>query len=215
MLRELLLSPARFYKNISIQKIDLRLPVVIIILNNIIEIISSFYLLNNLKIPISTGIDQTYDFKSILLIGFIFGGILSIIVSLLVWLAKCFVFHVFASFLGGKGNYRKLLEMIGYSYFPLLISSVVTLILIVLFTPPLENFNIRDIKTILEVLNDMPIFIISRIFGRFCLFWAGILSIFAIREVYKISTKKAAVSVLVPVVLYLAISETIKSFTGI
>jgi len=195
MLKKLLLSPAEFFRNKIGRKVDLKLPAIIIVLNSAIGAISGFFLLSKVDVKLSNVADLSYNADTFLLVGFIFGAFLSIALGIIIWLVQSFIFHIFASFQGGQGNYRKLVELVGYSQLPLIFSSVVAIAVIAGFAPELSMETVQNKAILEQTLLSIPAFKASRVFGRLMLFWSLYLSVIAVREVHGISTKKAAASV--------------------
>ncbi len=155
------------------------------------------------------------NIKEFIIVGSILSLIAGFFLTFFMWFIKTLSFHIISILFGGKGDFRKLLELIGYAQFPLIFSLAFVFIIVYLYIPIIDISSPNDPQIVKHTLNNVQEFKLAKLFGRLMLFWSLYLSVIAVREVHRISTRKAFASVLIPVVLYAAISEGIKRWVGI
>jgi hypothetical protein len=157
----------------------------------------------------------TQNVNSIFIMGSWLGMFFGILGGVVIWAIITAFFHIPAVLMNGEGDYRKLLELIGYAQTPLIFSSTIILIVIASVTPDLSMEMIQDKVAVKQAFLRIPAFKVSKVFARLMLFWSLYLSFVAVREVHGLSNKKAALSVLVPVMLYVWFTELIKKWLGV
>ncbi|WP_456473878.1 YIP1 family protein [Candidatus Pyrohabitans sp.] len=205
----IIVKPKSFISENLNHRYSLKKPLALVSFISILGGISGFLIMRKLMDSLPG------EIHSIFMVGSGIGLLFGILGGIAMWAIMTAFFHIPAVLMGGGGDYRKLLELVGYAQVPLVFSSLVALLVIAEFSPDLTPELMRNRAAVEQAFLSVPAFKASRGFGRLMLFWSLCLSVIAVREVYGISTKKAAISVFIPVLLYAAISEGIKRWIGI
>jgi len=203
-MRGILRDPTFFFRNKAIDKVKMKAPFLIVLVISIIGSGSGYILMKKMSALVPE------DIKGFIIIGSALSLISGFFLNFAIWVIKTGLFHILSLSFGGRGNFRKLLELMGYAQFPLVFSSIIVLVILTIYTPPIDIIEMPDPQMIKEVLKNEQAFKLTGILGRFTFFWSLFLSAIAVREVHKISNKKAAASVLIPVILYVGITELVK-----
>ncbi len=111
------------------------------------------------------------------------------------WVAKSTVFHVLARiFKGGETDLSSAIHLIGYTYLPLIFQGFIDLYRGLTYKIPSYEEYVHEIETsdtLLTFVREHNIFFI----------WSLILMVIAVRELYSMSNKKAALVVMLPYVV--------------
>lgn len=206
---EILTHPKNFTKKNSNCEPKLKTPFVIVLSISLLSGASGVFILQRTLHQIPESIRSFFLMSSN--IGLIFG----IAGGIVGWVIMTAFFHIPAILMNGEGDYRKLLELVGYAQLPLIFSSAIAMVMIASFTPDLSVEMIQNKAAVERAFLSIPVFKVSRIFGRLMLFWSLFLSAIAVREVHKISDKKAAASVLIPIILYVGLTGLINRWIGV
>jgi hypothetical protein len=172
--------------------LSLLIPVIATILVSIASITISFrspqYLEAMKKMPESMSTAMKYGAP-------IIGGIFGIVFMLIIILIKAGIIHVIAPFLNGKGSFKKVVCVLGYSSAPLLIFGVLSIIY--MFLNPNDYIPFTASLGMIYTVEKVGIFWYS-LYSSLDLFafWSLGLSIAGVGIVYKFSWKKAAVIIL-------------------
>jgi len=133
--------------------------------------------------------------QTIMMLGLVIGIIFALVGALGALFLKSGIIHVFAPFLNGKGDYKNLLSVLGYSSSPFLILSFLLLAYVFInpnaTTPLLANLSMLVKKEDVSPL----LFSFLSIFDLFS-FWILFLSISGVAVVYKMTRSKAAIIIL-------------------
>lgn len=205
---DIIIKPKSFISENLKHEYSLKKPLAIVSFISILGGISGFMIMRKLMENLPE------EIHSIFIAGSGIGLLFGILGGIVMWAIMAAFFHIPAVLMGGSGDYRKLLELVGYAQAPLIFSSVITLIVIAGFAPRLTPELIQNRAAVEQAFLSVPAFKASKVFGRLMLFWSLYLSVIAVREVHRISTRKAFASVLIPVVLYALISEGVRRWIG-
>lgn len=206
---KIILNPMSFFREKSNEKFNIKIPFIIIFSISAISFGIGYILMEKMLI------DTPNDIKRFIVLGSIFSLMIGFLLIFFMWFLKASSFHITSILLKGQGDFRKLFELIGYAQFPLIFSSIFVLIIIFLYTPPINIMSITNPQIVKDILNNELGFKLAKIVGRFAFLYSIFLSAIAVREVYSISNKKAAASVIIPILLYLIISEGLKLWIGV
>ncbi|MDD1660814.1 MAG: YIP1 family protein [Methanomicrobiales archaeon] len=138
----------------------------------------------------------------------IFGTIGALVGIFLFWVAWAGVFFVISLLFQGKGSFRRTLAATGYGYLPLVIGSAVSLAIFWVFSPGIRVApvtSVEEIQAAVTALTHQPVMVLSGILGIIFLLWAANIWIFGIRYARGLTLRNAAVTVGVPVALYIII----------
>ena len=132
------------------------------------------------------------DFQSIaIIVGVVFGiGLIPFF-----WVAKSAVFHVLARILRGEeADLSSTIHVIAYTYLPLIFQGFIDLYKGLTYKIPSYEEYVREVETsdaFLTFVREHNIFFI----------WSLILMVIAVRELYSMSNKRAALVVILPYVV--------------
>jgi hypothetical protein len=125
----------------------------------------------------------------------VIGSIFGIVFMLIILLIQAGIIHVIAPFLNGKGSFKKLLCVLGYSSIPSLILGVLSLIYIVINQTDYIPFSASLGLFFTQEKIGIYWYALSKSIDLFA-FWSMGLTIFGVAIIYKFSWKKAAVILL-------------------
>jgi len=129
--------------------------------------------------------------------------IVTAVTIILAWLLKSAIINGASGFVDGTGTFKQSFSIIAYSYFPVLLGSVITTVL----SLAVGEFNIMTSLAILlpESMMSSAIYTILANIDIFVI-WYQILAIIGISKAYKISKGKASILVLGTWIVYILIS---------
>ncbi len=149
---------------------------------------------------------------------FIYQFLGALIFAFSVWFTVAGFFHLLAKMLGGRGSFDKLLELIGWCYIPQIMASIVSFLAILFYSPEIQSTILeeanytRRMELIRNITSSLPMstgMAFSRIFGILMLIWFLYLSFLAVREEHEISDLKAAICIIIPTLIYLAVNTIV------
>lgn len=194
---EVLNNPNGFFEKKIKDRIDLKPPYAIIgtlsflILANAVVLTQK--LMGNLLEDIPT-------IAQLIVITF---GLISVIASGVVgWLITSGLFYTLSVLLAGKGYFSRVLEFIAYGFLPLVLSSAISLVLMTvmcLFT----DFAMNDPLAIEQAMLKSPYMIASNAISIIMVLWSANIWVFAMIHSRNLTTKKAMITVGIPMGLYL------------
>jgi len=123
MMLEVLTNPGGFFEKKTKEKVDLKQPLVIIGAMALISAISAYIIASKVIGSLPS------DVASVTQIGMAIGAIFAIIVVFIMWVIYGGIFYLISSFLGGQGNFKRVLEFVAYGFLPSTMSSVISLFL--------------------------------------------------------------------------------------
>jgi hypothetical protein len=202
-------NPYKFFKRKADKKVSLKIPLSIVVTISLVGATAGLVFMKKM-----VGY-APQEVKSIIVLGYSFGLGIALIAGPVLWAIQTGAFHTVSLFFGGEGDYKKMLELIGYAQIPLIFSSIMALVVLMAYAPIIDITRVPDPKAVTQMLESNTTFKVAKVFGRFFLFWSLYLSYIAVREVQKISRKEAILSILVPITFYVALTESIKMWINI
>lgn len=200
-LLELFTNPRGFFEALEERPVSLRMPALIVLATGVLAAITGYQMsavvVNAMAIPGVQGLGGV--------IGAI-GAISALIVTLLLWVIYTAVFFVISMAFNGRGDFNRLLSYVGYGHLPQVIGGVVSLALTWSFLSSLRVPSLTDSQAIqawtLSLMKD-PTMRLATVVSLLFLLWSANLWIFGVRTGRKLSTRDAAITVGVPVLLYI------------
>ncbi len=191
--------PIKTFKEITEREINLKRPFLIVLVLGILTILVTWALLTKMIFSIPE------EVKGLLTFGFILGVIFTFIGIFVMWAIQAGILHLFAfGLFKGEGNYKKLLELIGYAYFPQIFAITINLIIVLFFMPKIHiSMTIPPEQQILVIKE----FQYTKIIGLVGTAWTLLLSVIAVKEVHKLTLLKALIVVLVPTIIYFILTQ--------
>ena len=197
---DLLFRPDLFFKELMQKGASLKVPLIIIIIMAMITAISAGFIAG------IVGEALPMDLEGLGILMAAFAGIISIIAVFVIWVIWAGVFHGISSILGGKGGFKRVLEVVGYGYLPQVFSAVIAAVVTYDYIGTLDLTALTDPEAAAQFQTEMlsdPTIQFSSIVGIIFLLWSANIWIFGIREAHGISTRNALIAVGLPVLLYI------------
>jgi hypothetical protein len=217
---DLLLSPDVFFVGRMKEEENLKLPGLIAVIGGIIYAATAYVVSETTnrilaQIPEASGIAPALG-----MIGAIFAFIFFIIFW---WLIFGGFFYGISMVFSGKGSFKRILECVGFGLVPVIIGLVISFFIALYYIPMVEIPVISGVsdpmaiqRAITQLMQD-PAFssyrTISTIISSIFLLWSANLWIFGLKHARNLTVKHAAITVLVPVIIYIVII-LITTFTG-
>jgi hypothetical protein len=143
------------------------------------------------------------QYMGVMLIAGTIGALLGVF---LFWVAWSAAFFLISMVFQGKGTFRRTLAVTGYGYLPMVIGSAVSLAIFWVFSPGIHVPSVtsmEEIQTAVTALTHHPVMILVSLLGIIFMLWSANIWIFGIRYARSLSLRNAALTVGVPVALYL------------
>jgi hypothetical protein len=127
--------------------------------------------------------------------------------SLVGWVVITAVFFVISLVFMGKGPFTRALAAVGYGYLPTVIGNLLSLLLFWYYLPGIQVSPVRDVLDIQSAtlaLTHSTVFLITGAIGIIFLLWSASIWIFGLRAARELTLRNAAITVGVPVLIYIA-----------
>lgn len=200
-LLELVTNPRGFFEALETEPVSLRVPFLIVVAVGIVGAIAAYQmsltLMSAMEIPGVEGLGGV--------IGAV-GAISGLIGTLLFWVIYTAVFYVISMAFNGQGDFNRLLAYVGYGHLPQVIGGIVATALTWNFVSNLQIPSLTDPEAIQEWTQSLlqnPTMQLASVVSLLFLLWSANIWIFGVRSGRKLSTRDAAITVLVPVLIYL------------
>lgn len=207
-LKYIFISPSKVFENLKHHP-KVLFPMLVILIGMIlltlprIDIMKEFMKEATIQQYAKMGIEMPAGTESLVDVQVYSTIIISIIMIIVVWLVKSALINAFSGFVNGTGTFKQAFSVIIYSYFPVLLGTVITSIISIIT----KEYNVltslavflpdSQVGTFLyTVLGSLDIFII----------WYQILAIIGISKVYSISKKSSAILVLGTWIVFILIT---------
>lgn len=198
---ELLLNPRRFFEALEARPVSLRVPFLIVLVAGIFGAMAAYLvssvLLNAMAIPGVEGLGGVFG---------AIGAISALIIALLFWVIYTAVFFVISMAFKGRGDFNRLLSYVGYGHLPQIFGGIISLALTWNYVSNLRIPPLTDPQQIVAwtaTLTKNPTIELSAAIGILFLLWSANIWIFGVRSGRNLSTRDAAITVGVPVLLYI------------
>ncbi len=195
MMLEVLTNPGGFFEKKTKEKVDLKQPLVIIGAMALISAISAYIIASKVIGSLPS------DVASVAQIGVAIGAIFAIIVVFIMWVIYGGIFYLISSFLGGQGNFKRVLEFVAYGFLPSIMSSVISLFLTNKAYSSLD-FSIQDPAILEKAMLSDPYIMASTVIGILLTLWSANIWVFAMMYSRNLTVKNALITVGVPIGLY-------------
>jgi hypothetical protein len=145
----------------------------------------------------------------------IFGGIGGFVSAVIVWVVAAVIFYLLSMIFSGEGSMKKVLEAVGYGIAPLIGSVAVAMVYLAMIKDQVITPVIHDIMDPTAAEAAVEAFMNQQVMADFTLLqtvlsvvfmiWAANIWYSGIRYGRKLSTRNAAITVFIPVGIYLII----------
>ena len=202
---EVLTNPDSFFEKKMSEDISFKMPIVIILVVGIIGAINAIIMMQKIMAELPSDAAQFASF------GAIAGAIGAVIAVFVMWLIYTVVFYVISLAFKGEGEFKRVLQFVGYGFIPSIASGIIGLILMIKALPTIE-FSMDHPELLQESIMSNPLVQTSAIIGVIFMLWSANIWIFGLMYSRKLSTKNALITVGIPIGLY--IISTLYKFFG-
>ena len=191
---EVLTNPNGFFHKKINDEVEMKTPLMIMAVLAVISAISAVLVIQKTMELLPP---EAAPFASI---GIVLGVIGAIIGTILMWVIYTGAFYIISMFFGGDGNFKRLLEFSSYGFIPSMANGLLsTYYTIDLF----DKIDFNNPEMIEQTLTADPSMKIATVIGLIFLLWSANIWVFAISYARNISVKNAAITVGLPVLLYM------------
>ena len=135
----------------------------------------------------------------------IFSIVTAILGPFIFWLIGTGIIHLISMALGGEGKfYPQMMTVSGYSTIPLLFSGVLGIALFSVMEP--MNITISATNPMANEIYSNPYIIASTAAGIMTQIWAAIIFVFGVQSSHKLTVKKSAIAVGIPLAFNLMLA---------
>jgi hypothetical protein len=139
--------------------------------------------------------------------------IATFVITFISWLVFAGIFFILSTMFKGKGTFNRTLEIVGYGFLPQIMGGIITVIVALEYIPNVMVQSIPAGTTDSQVIHDattnlmrdpamMAFTQITTLISIVFLLWSANIWIFGMQHARKLSPRDAALSVGIPVVLY-------------
>lgn len=202
-IKEIILSPKSFFDDLCSQSESLSKPFIIISILGLISGIAAAIVSQK-----SAGLlpEEAQFLAGILpVVGFV--G--AVIMTYIIWLIWSVAFFVISSLLKGEGSFKRMMEIVGYGSVPQIIGGIFGAIITVYYMSGLDIRPMTDpaqIEAYTQTMMTGPMMIAATVLGLIFLFWSANIWIFGVMKCRKLDFRKSAITVIIPVIIYLIVS---------
>lgn len=193
-LDNLLFNPDFFFRNISKNKVSLKYPALIILINAIFATVSGVMTIN--AFMGNTEFSSTaQSFATITTLIVAAGAFIGVF---LWWLILSGIFYAISYIFDSKGSFWKTLEFTGYGFVPQIASSFLNLIIMYKLLPSLDLSSVLT-QNVRDIFSNNPLYYTSSIIGIVCLLLSANIWIYALLHARNLSIKSARLTVCIPI----------------
>ena len=178
---DVLTNPDRFFSELSTRDVNLKTPLVIVLVSAIIGTTAHVMVIWTTMMMFS---------HPVMAVQFV---ITSFVEHFMTWLKFAALFYIISMLLKGEGSFERCLEFTGYGFIPYIIAGIVTITVVL----PTVRFSLENLQLMYSA---MPI---SNIIKTLFMLWSSGIWLFGIKHARNISTKSAMITVGINMCLYL------------
>ena len=200
-----LLDPGRFFEERMQGEPGLKIPALIVLVYGLIGAVAAA-LTVNVIIALLPAEAQAFG-----AIGVAFAAVSAIVVGFLAWIICAAVFYIVSMLFRGEGTFTRTLEFTGYGLLPLIFGGIIGSafsyqIISNLTIPPVTNpEQIAEVsESLAGTIAADPLTQIAGLVGILFVLWSANIWIFGMKYARNLSTRNAALTVGIPVALYIA-----------
>jgi len=200
-----LLDPGRFFEERMQGEPGLKIPALIVLVYGLIGAVAAA-LTVNVIIALLPAEAQAFG-----AIGVAFAAVSAVIVGFLAWIICAAVFYIVSMLFRGEGTFTRTLEFTGYGLLPLIFGGIIGSafsyqVISNLTIPPVTNpEQIAEVsESLAGTIAADPLTQIAGLVGILFVLWSANIWIFGMKYARNLSTRNAALTVGIPVALYIA-----------
>ncbi|WP_456374636.1 YIP1 family protein [Methanocaldococcus sp.] len=203
-IKELILNPNNFFKNLVNREISLKEPFIIVLIFSILLSIYSYYT-SSVMFKIFPP-----DMQSMLSFMTIISAISAFIGGFVAWLLIAIVMHIISMAFGGKGSFKRTFEFTGYGFLPNLIALCITIPIGYYFLsnvhiPALSMEQLKNpiiVKMVMKQIFPKTLIYTNTLIGFAVTIWNLYIWTYAIKYARNLELKKAFITALIPTVIF-------------
>lgn len=203
-LLELFTNPRGFFEALETQPVSLGMPSLIVDMVAILGALTAYLSTSMVFSKVSGQLaGQLAGMGTALGAGIAVGTFFGII---FVWIIIAAVFFLLSMAFNGRGDFNRLLAYVGYGHIPQVIGGVITLALTWNYYSNLRIPPLTTPEAIQEwatSINSDPAMQLATVIGLLFLLWSANIWIFGVRTGRMLSTRNAAITVAVPLLVYI------------
>jgi len=213
-----ILRPDTFFAEKMQSAEEIKIPLIIVVVTGIIGAVTG-YLMGELTVRMFSGAGA--GMGQLVLISSVAGAFVGV---LLMWVIGTAILYLLSMAFKGNGGFKKTLECIGWGFIPQVFSGIISLLLSLYYLPMVQVPVLRSLQdqglmqnAINQMMNDPSMLQfrqISSIISIIFILWSANIWIFGMKHARKLTTKNAAIVVLVPVIIYI-VSIVYTIFSGV
>jgi hypothetical protein len=196
---DLFLNPRAFFEAKVSGNAGLKVPALIVLVIGIISAVSA-YLISGLTVQLLP--PEVAAFGSLITI---FGAVGALIGAFVIWIVVTAIFYGISAIFGGEGSFRRTLVFVGYGYAPQILGGIISTVFTALFASSVQVPAVTDPNEIANITTQLmqdPLVQIATLIGILFMLWSANIWIFGVKYARNLSLKNAAITVGVPVALY-------------
>lgn len=199
---DLLLNPDAFFREREGHEAGLKFPLLFVLLAGV-ALAPSAYKMAEMIGPLLPPEAQPY-----LWIGGVFAAVIAVIATIVYYVVFVFVFYLLSMAFKGSGNIIKSFEAVGYGYLPLLVGYLLSSLTVLYYAPSfvlpqVDPTTPAGAEAFGQAIAASPMTMISAVLGILFMLWAANIWIFGMRYARSLSLRNAAITVGVPVGIYI------------
>ncbi len=203
-IKELILNPNNFFKNLSNKEISLKEPFIIVLVFSILIAISTY---------ISTSILYKIfppQYQQIMAFTKIIGLVSTFIGGFIAWLIISGIMHLISIAFKGEGSFKKTLSFVGYGFIPNIIGVLITIpiayyYLSQIHIQPLTITQLQNpiiVKMVMKQIFPKTLIYTNALIGFAVTIWNLYIWTYAIKYARNLELKKAFITALIPTVIF-------------
>lgn len=204
-IRDLILDPDKFFRELSNREPSLLTPFLIALTLSVLNTIYAYY-----KFSVMASFFPP-DMQELLSIFLVFALLTSFLGGFIGWVLVAGIMHLVSILFKGKGPFKRTLEFIGYGFFPNIVGVLLTMLISYYFLsglelPTLATEQLKNpevARRIITSLIPMTMKYTLALIEIGVLLWNLVLWTYGIKYARNLDLKRAFIVALVPIVLHL------------
>ncbi|MEA1985415.1 MAG: YIP1 family protein [Euryarchaeota archaeon] len=193
---KVLTDPNHFFNERMKQDIALKVPIAIVLIVGLIGAANAVMVTRIIMEALPE------DIAAFAGIGAVVAAFGALIAAFIMWLVYSGAFQAISSALNGKGEFKRVLEFVAYGFIPSIASAIISLYVTVQTFSTID-FSMDDPQLLQQTIMSDPSMQSVAIIGIIFTIWSANIWIFALIHSRNLSTRNAAITVGVPVGLYI------------
>jgi hypothetical protein len=197
---QVLFNPRGFFAERVKHEESLKVPALIVLAVGIIGAVSAV-MVSNLTVAILPA--EVQALGPVILI---FSALAALVGTFIVWALVAALFYVVSIALKGEGSFQQTLAFVGYGYLPQVFGGIVASVFYYLWMTSVRIPSVTDPNQIAGLLEDLladPLLQMATVVSLLFLLWSANIWVFGVMYARNLSTRDAALTVGIPVGLYL------------